>query len=75
MCPGMLVERTRLGVAVLDGYLYAVGGSNGQQCLSSIERYVGGGGVRGSRGLIPCLHERKVTQDLRHIRINVSLDS
>ncbi|XP_043244358.1 kelch-like ECH-associated protein 1B isoform X2 [Amphibalanus amphitrite] len=38
-CPGMMVERSRLGVGVLDGYLYAVGGSNGQECLSSIERY------------------------------------
>lgn len=38
-CPGMMVERSRLGVASLDGYLYAVGGSNGQQCLNSMERY------------------------------------
>ncbi|XP_037091200.1 kelch-like ECH-associated protein 1B [Pollicipes pollicipes] len=38
-CPGTLVPRSRLGVALLDGYLYAVGGSNGQQFLNSVERY------------------------------------
>lgn len=37
-CP-MGVPRHRLGVAVLDGLLYAVAGSHGTNCLSSVERY------------------------------------
>lgn len=28
-----------MGVAVLDGYLYAVGGQDGVQCLNHVERY------------------------------------
>ncbi|KAH7935923.1 hypothetical protein HPB52_015178 [Rhipicephalus sanguineus] len=35
----MGVPRHRLGVAVLDGLLYAVAGSHGTNCLSSVERY------------------------------------
>ncbi|XP_040061726.2 kelch-like ECH-associated protein 1 [Ixodes scapularis] len=35
----MGVPRHRLGVAVLDGRLYAVAGSHGTNCLSSVERY------------------------------------
>lgn len=31
--------RTSVGVAVLDGYLYAVGGQDGVQCLNHVERY------------------------------------
>lgn len=30
--------RTSVGVAVLDGYLYAVGGQDGVQCLNHVER-------------------------------------
>ncbi|KAK8760994.1 hypothetical protein V5799_027743 [Amblyomma americanum] len=37
-CP-MQVPRHRLGVAVLDGLLYAVAGSHGTSCLSSVERW------------------------------------
>ncbi|XP_054931256.1 kelch-like ECH-associated protein 1B isoform X1 [Dermacentor andersoni] len=37
-CP-MGVPRHRLGLAVLDGLLYAVAGSHGTNCLSSVERY------------------------------------
>jgi hypothetical protein len=32
--------RTSVGVAVLDGYLYAVGGQDGVSCLNHVERYV-----------------------------------
>ena len=32
--------RTSVGVAVLDGYLYAVGGQDGVSCLNFVERYV-----------------------------------
>lgn len=32
--------RTSVGVAVLDGYLYAVGGQDGVQCLNHVERLV-----------------------------------
>ena len=28
-----------MGVAVLDGYLYAVGGQDGVSCLNHVERY------------------------------------
>lgn len=31
--------RTSVGVAVLDGYLYACGGQDGVSCLSYVERY------------------------------------
>ena len=31
--------RTSVGVAVLDGYLYAVGGQDGVSCLNHVERY------------------------------------
>ncbi|XP_049515170.1 kelch-like ECH-associated protein 1 isoform X2 [Dermacentor silvarum] len=37
-CP-MGEPRHRLGLAVLDGLLYAVAGSHGTNCLSSVERY------------------------------------
>jgi len=30
--------RTSVGVAVLDGFLYAVGGQDGVQCLNHVER-------------------------------------
>lgn len=30
--------RTSVGVAVLDGYLYAVGGQDGVSCLNFVER-------------------------------------
>lgn len=35
----LLQARHRPGLAVLDGYLYAVGGANGKCHLSSVERY------------------------------------
>ena len=37
----MSVRRSSVGVGVLKGYLYAVGGYDGasRQCLSSVERY------------------------------------
>lgn len=36
----MLVPRSQMGVAVLDGYLYVVGGTNKQnEVLQSVERY------------------------------------
>lgn len=31
--------RTSVGVAVLEGALYAVGGQDGVQCLNHVERY------------------------------------
>lgn len=31
--------RTSVGVAVLDGHLYAVGGQDGVSCLNVVERY------------------------------------
>jgi hypothetical protein len=34
----MLQRRTRHGVAALDGYIYAVGGSQGKVFLNSVER-------------------------------------
>ena len=34
--------RTSVGVAVLDGYLYAVGGQDGVSCLNFVERSVSG---------------------------------
>ena len=34
----LMVPRHRPGVAVLDGYLYAVGGVSGKSYLSSVER-------------------------------------
>ena len=38
--PPMLVPRSHMGVAVLDGYLYVVGGSNRHhRVLQSVERY------------------------------------
>lgn len=36
----MSVPRNRVGVAVLDEFLYAVGGSEGTRYHSSVERYV-----------------------------------
>lgn len=33
--------RTSVGVAVLGGYLYAVGGQDGVSCLNIVERYLG----------------------------------
>lgn len=37
----MSTRRSSVGVVVLDGYLYAVGGYDGvaRQCLNSVERY------------------------------------
>ena len=35
----MVAARAAVGVAVLDGKLYAVGGCNNGDCLSSVERY------------------------------------
>lgn len=36
----MSVPRNRVGVAVLDEFLYAVGGSEGSRYHSSVERYL-----------------------------------
>ncbi|CAG9819221.1 unnamed protein product [Phaedon cochleariae] len=38
-CNPMSVPRNRVGVAVMDGLLYAVGGSEGSKYLSSVECY------------------------------------
>lgn len=35
----MLTARSELGLALIDGYLYACGGSNGEVRLNTIERY------------------------------------
>ena len=35
----MTEARNRLGVGVIDHYIYAVGGSSGQELFSSVERY------------------------------------
>ncbi|XP_035231775.1 kelch-like protein 3 [Stegodyphus dumicola] len=35
----MNIERSELGLAVLDGYIYAIGGWDGLSRLSSVERY------------------------------------
>lgn len=35
----MLTPRSELGLALIDGYLYAVGGTNGEIRLNTIERY------------------------------------
>ena len=36
----MLTPRSQMGIAVLDGYMYVVGGTNkNQEVLSSVERY------------------------------------
>ncbi len=37
--PDMLTPRSELGLALIDGYIYACGGSNGEARLNSIERY------------------------------------
>jgi N-acetylneuraminic acid mutarotase len=37
--PPMVYARNRLGVGIIDHYIYAVGGSCGQQIHSSVERY------------------------------------
>lgn len=37
--PSMLTARSELGLALIDGYIYACGGSNGEARLNSIERY------------------------------------
>lgn len=33
------VPRNRLGVAAIDGFIYAIGGGNGNSCHTSVERY------------------------------------
>lgn len=38
-CSPMSVPRNRVGVAVMDGLLYAVGGSEGNKYHSSVEWY------------------------------------
>ena len=38
-CPSMSVPRSRAGVAVLDGLIYAVGGANACVCHKSVERF------------------------------------
>lgn len=35
----MLTPRSQMGVAVLDGFLYVVGGTNRHNVLTSVERY------------------------------------
>ncbi|PIO66296.1 kelch repeat protein [Teladorsagia circumcincta] len=35
----MSVPRETLGAAALDGFVYAVGGYNGSECLDTVERY------------------------------------
>jgi hypothetical protein len=35
----MLSARSELGLALIDGYLYACGGTNGDVRLNTIERY------------------------------------
>lgn len=37
--PDMLTSRSELGLALIDGYIYACGGSNGESRLNTIERY------------------------------------
>lgn len=37
--PSMSVARFQMGVAVLDDYLYVVGGTKRQQVLNTVERY------------------------------------
>lgn len=46
--------RTSVGVAVLGGYLYAVGGQDGVSCLNIVERYflIKKGGAQGEEGLL-----------------------
>lgn len=39
-CSPMSVRRNRVGVAVMDGLLYAVGGSAGKEYHNSVEWYV-----------------------------------
>lgn len=35
----MTTARSTVGVAILNGSLYAVGGRDGSSCLNSVERY------------------------------------
>lgn len=37
--PPMTVARSQMGVAILDDYLYVIGGDNRHQVLNSVERY------------------------------------
>lgn len=37
--PAMSTSRSQIGVAVLDDYLYVVGGDNRQKVLNTVERY------------------------------------
>lgn len=37
--PSMSVARSQMGVAVIDDYLYVIGGDNKHQVLDSVERY------------------------------------
>jgi actin-binding protein IPP len=37
--PDMLTPRSELGLALIDGYIYACGGSNGDVRLNTIERF------------------------------------
>lgn len=46
--------RTSVGVAVLGGYLYAVGGQDGVSCLNIVERYRSEGHFTCSSTISPC---------------------
>lgn len=37
--PDMLTRRSELGLALIDGYIYACGGTHGEARLNTIERY------------------------------------
>ena len=39
MVTSMLEYRSSVGVGILDGFLYAVGGYNGQLTVNTVERY------------------------------------
>ena len=48
----MLSRRLGVAVAVLDGYVYAVGGSDGSAPLNTVERCAFGSGVC----MVDCVH-------------------
>jgi hypothetical protein len=52
----MLTPRSELGLALIDGYIYACGGSNGDVRLNSIERY----SIADNKWTSVCLKKNKI---------------
>jgi hypothetical protein len=57
--PDMLTPRSELGVSLIDGYIYACGGTNGEARLNTIERY----SIADNKWTLVCIKIQKRNQN------------